>query len=475
MKALLVGNPRTVKGFNRMTKVPSLNLASLAANVNKDECEVKIADLVLHDRNPGVHLLKILESWKPDIVGFTAMSFQYRTALSLARLTRQNLPSALIIMGGYHVTADLDAILQSDDMQYIDYLVNGEGETTFRAFIHQCANGKKMDLVPGLSYLENGLPRHNPRAPLLDCAEIAIPDRDARIYKKGFHIMGMPGDVIETSRGCVYNCNFCSIRNMYGKSFRKFTNERILTDLEDAGLHGAKAIFITDDNITLDGKRYMALCEEIIRAKLDMKFCVQASVRGLKNTPGLIDAMARSGTIVVFLGIENASDDALQFMHKDDQLKSADTVQVVAELKKHNIIVVGGFIFGNPEDTKETLLQNFDYAKKIGIDLQLFNILTPHLGTEIRDELIQQGLVTNLTDYTKYNHYASNVKTNYLGSDELYRIRNMLDARFPVESGAIFRMFRMYPLFFTGLMFRMLKDEPRNWLNFVTGITRKFI
>ncbi len=169
MKALLVGNPRTVKGFNRMTKVPSLNLASLAANINQGECEVKIADLVVYDKNPNFHLAKILDSFKPDIVGFTAMSFQYQTALGLAQVTREHLPSATILMGGYHVTADLDNILLSQDMRYIDYLVIGEGERTFREFIHQFANGKMMDQVPGLSYLENGVPRHNPRATLLDC------------------------------------------------------------------------------------------------------------------------------------------------------------------------------------------------------------------------------------------------------------------------------------------------------------------
>jgi radical SAM superfamily enzyme YgiQ (UPF0313 family) len=160
-------------------------------------------------------------------------------------------------------------------------------------------------------------------------------------------------------------------------------------------------------------------------------------------------------------------------MHKSNQLKSSDTELVVKELKKHKIMVVGGFIFGHPDDTRKTLLENFDYAKKIGVDIQLFNILTPHLKTELRDELIKEGLITNMDDYSKYNHYASNVRTRHLSTDELFKIRNTLDARFPVESGAIFRLFRAYPLYFTGLMFKMLKQEPLNWLNFTTGFLRR--
>ncbi len=286
-------------------------------------------------------------------------------------------------------------------------------------------------------------------------------------------MLGKPGDAIETSRGCVYDCNFCSIRNMYGKSFRKFSIDRIMTDLEDAKRHGAKRIFITDDNITIDGKRYLELNQAIVDSKFNFMLAVQASVKGIKKTPGLVESMARAGTKFVFLGIENASDNALEFMHKSNQLKSSDTALVVKELKKHKIIVIGGFIFGQPEDTKETLLENFRYAKKIGIDMQLFNILTPHLKTELREELLKEGLITNIHDYSKYNHYASNVKTRHLSSEELFRIRNTLDARYPIESGAIFRLFRAYPIFFTGLMFKMLKKEPQNWFNFTTGFLKR--
>ena len=473
MRVLLIGNPRTVMGFNRLTKIPSLNLASLAANVDKGLAEIKIADLIVKDRNPQKHLLKELEEYKPDVVGFTAMSFQYQTALKLAKLTRNHSENIISVIGGYHVTADSENIIESGDMNYFDFLINGEGEVPFNELMKALNNGHDFSKVPGISYRKDGKSYHNSRPALLKPEELNIPDRNARIYKKGFHIMGMPSDVIETSRGCVFDCNFCSIRNMYGKSFRKYSIDRVLTDIENSKQWGAESIFIADDNITLDGRRYMKLCNEIEKAKFNMTFAVQASVSGFKKTPGLAEAVARSGTKIIFLGIENASDDALTFMHKSNQLKSSDTVEVVKELKKYGVLIVGGFIFGYPDDTRETMLNNFRYAKKIGVDIQLFNILTPHLKTELRDELIKEGLVINTEDYSKYNHYASNVRTNHLSSEELYKIRNMMDARYPVESGAILRLFRTYPIFFTKLMFRMMRREPENWINFVTGFLRR--
>jgi radical SAM superfamily enzyme YgiQ (UPF0313 family) len=473
MKVLLVGNPRTVKGFNRLTKIPSLNLASLAANVDEGLCEIKVADLVVKDRNPEKALLKVLRDFKPDVAGFTAMSFQYRKALELARLTRSFSADIITFMGGYHVTADKENILAGEEMNYIDFLIDGEGEIPFNELLKSFVNGKDFSRVPGIAYLKDGAPITTSRPDLISPAQLKIPKRSSRIFTKGFHIMGMPADVIETSRGCVYDCNFCSIRNMYGKSFRKFSLDRIMTDLEDAKRHGARSIFITDDNITLDGKRFLELSNEIVKARLNLTFAVQASVSGFKRTPGLAEAISRAGTKFVFLGIENASDCALEFMNKSNQLTSADTEKIVQELKKHNILIVGGFIFGYPDDNRQTLIENFEYAKKIGVDIQLFNILTPHLKTELREELVGKNLVTNIDDYSRYNHYASNVRTNHLSSEELFRIRNWLDARFPVESRAIFRLFRAYPLFFSKLMFKMLWDEPANWFNFTTGILKK--
>ncbi|MEZ5195609.1 MAG: radical SAM protein [Bacteroidales bacterium] len=473
MRVLLVGNPRTVMGFNRLTKIPSLNLASIAANVDDGLAEVKIADLVVKDHNPHKYLLRILKEFDPQIVGLTAMSFQYQMALSLAKVTKEYNKDITVIMGGYHVTADGENILKSEDRNFIDYLMEGEGEVPFNEFLKAYKNGSDFSKVPGLLYRDNGEVKRNERPVLLPPEQIKIPLRSARIYKKGFHMMGMPADVIETSRGCVFDCNFCSIRNMYGKSFRKYSIERIIDDLKDAKKHGAKGIFFVDDNITLDGKRYMKLCDAIIKADLNLTLAVQASVSGFKRTPGLAKAMADAGTKFVFLGIENASDEALEFMHKSNQLKSADTVEVVKELKENGILVVGGFIFGYPDDNRKTMLNNFIFAKKIGIDIQLFNILTPHLKTELRDELLKEGLVTNIDDYTKYNHYASNIRTRHLSSEEVFKIRNTYDARYPVESGAIFRLFRAYPGFFTKLMFWMLWREPQNWINFVTGFLRK--
>ena len=141
-------------------------------------------------------------------------------------------------------------------------------------------------------------------------------------------------------KATVFDCDFCSINNMYGKSFRTFEIDRVLDDIRDAQSHGAKALMVADDNITIAGKRYMELCDAIIDAKLNhLKYFVQASVQGLKKTPGLAAKMVKAGARWIFLGIENESEEALDFLVKSNQFKKSDTFDVIGELKEQGAMV----------------------------------------------------------------------------------------------------------------------------------------
>ena len=92
----------------------------------------------------------------------------------------------------------------------------------------------------------------------------ALPRRSARVLR-GYTFLGDSVDVVETSRGCTYDCSFCSIIEMRGRHFHTRDLDRVTADIADARAHGARAIFIVDDNVTLDIRRFEALCEAIIR------------------------------------------------------------------------------------------------------------------------------------------------------------------------------------------------------------------
>lgn len=472
MRILLVGSPKSVFGFDRVVRVPNLGLCSIAAQLDRRFCKVKIIDLILTEGKTIPYFTYLLRQYEPDLVGFSCMVFQYASSLELAKMTKQVNPDTKVVMGGYFPTACDEWILESEDSQYIDYIIRREGEIAFPKLIKTLLGNNNLDEVPNLSYRDNGSVIRNPNHALVDLNEIKPPDRKSRILKKGFYLGPYTGDVIETSRGCVFDCNYCSIREMYGKSFRTYSIDRILDDIRDAEKQGAESVLVTDDNITLDGKRYKEICEAITEAGLNrLYYAIQTSVRGIKQTPGLARAMGQAGTNVVFLGIENIITQNLNVLDKSNQFKESDARDVVLELREYGIVVIGGFILGNPDDNEETLWANFEFAKSTGVDVALFYILTPHPKTGIRQELIKQGLVTNLDDFSKYDGFQANVRTKYLSSEKLFALREELGWKYPIQSGSIKHMIKKWPLSFgLKLLFKELWKRPDDVLGYLKGL-----
>jgi len=243
MKVLLLSSPVIQRDFDRIARVPNLGLASIAGNVD-DLCTVHVADL--HSlKDPRGYVRKIVNGY--DLVGLTAMSFQYHESLNLARIAKES--GAETVFGGYHPTLAHQEIGQSEDSKLIDYIVRGEGEATFRELIQTIqakTEGSRKDSslkdVLGLSYHQEDQGRkmvHNPARHLMDVSQIEPPNRDSRLIRDGFTSFDIPIDSVETSRGCTQGCKFCSINLMYGKRFRRFSIERVIEDIRDAEAHGA--------------------------------------------------------------------------------------------------------------------------------------------------------------------------------------------------------------------------------------------
>ena len=145
--------------------------------------------------------------------------------------------------------------------------MRGEGEITFRELLRALETQRGYDHIAGLSYRTADGFRHNPARGVsgLEDGEIRPPRRDVRVLD-GYTLLGRRVDVIETSRGCTYDCSFCSIIAMRGRNFHTYSFERVLADIRDAREHGARTIFLVDDNITLNVHRFEALCHAIIEA-----------------------------------------------------------------------------------------------------------------------------------------------------------------------------------------------------------------
>jgi anaerobic magnesium-protoporphyrin IX monomethyl ester cyclase len=263
MNVLLLSMPDSFEHMPPVAiRMPNGALTSLAGNVDPQH-RVAVADLILVHRHVRETVTRLVRELDPEVVGLSIMTFQRRTAGRIIDLVRSLRPGVKIVVGGYDPSLAPEAYAELG----VDYLVRSEGEITFRELLRAIEQNSGVDQIGGLSYRDGNRWVHNLDRPphRLEDSEIRPPNRDARVLQ-GYTLLGRQVDVIETSRGCTYDCSFCSIIEMRGRNFHTYSFDRVLEDIRDAHDHGARTIFLVDDNITLNVRRFEALCEAIIAA-----------------------------------------------------------------------------------------------------------------------------------------------------------------------------------------------------------------
>ena len=343
MKILLMSMPDVAPVIMHESAfhMPNLGIASIGGNID-DGHEVYVVDLIRKRWGLRKHLERILTAIRPDLVGLSTMTWQYATCAKIMRLVRQLLPEARVAIGGYHATLMSEEIAASEDARYIDYMIRGEGEEVFRRLVNALDGRDRLADIPSLSFKNGDGFVHNPKGELLDLSRLKLPIRDQRRLTWGYHIMNRNVEVMETSRGCTRNCNFCSIRHMYGRSFRPFPMERILADIDDIYYkRKVRWIFVSDDNLVLDPERVIRLCDAIIaRNYRNLFFVVQADCVTMSRNEKMVARMARAGFKSIFLGMENASKKNLAAANKGDILDASK--KAVEICHRYGIMIVGG-------------------------------------------------------------------------------------------------------------------------------------
>jgi radical SAM superfamily enzyme YgiQ (UPF0313 family) len=427
MNVLLLSMPDSFEHMASITiRMPNGALSSLAGNLDPHH-RVAVADLILVQKAVRQSVVDLLAEHAPDVVGLSVMTFQRGTARKIIDLVRRHRPEALLVVGGYDPSLAPEAWTDVADV-----IVRGEGEVTFRELLRAREAGRSPRGIAGLWYREGSGFVRNPPRPVSGLAgnEIRLPHRGARVLS-GYTFLGDVVDVVETSRGCTFDCSFCSIIEMRGRNFHRFDFARVIADLRDAWARGARAVFIVDDNITLDVERFGGLCQAIVEAGLQkVTYMVQAMTSAIANAPGsLVPLMRRAGIRYVFLGIENVLEDDLAFLkasaknaeREHGQRVGNATVKACDRLHAEGIYVVGGLIVGNPGDSRESIETNLDFAARY-VDWPYIQHPTPYPATPMTRDLEARGLVLDRPVET-YDGTTAVVKTEHVEAEEVEFLR----------------------------------------------------
>src|SRR5215467_8150224 len=430
MNILLLSMPDSFEHMPTVAiRMPNGALTSLAGNVDAHHRDA-VADLILVQRRVRETIERLVREVEPDLVGLSVMTFQRHTALRIVELIRRLRPAARVVVGGYDASLAPDAYAESSSG--VDFIVRGEGELTFRELVRALERRADLAAVAGLSFRRGEGFTHNPDRPVsgLEDGEVRLPNRGARVLR-GYTMVGRQVDVVETSRGCTFDCSFCSIIEMRGRNFHTYNFDRVLADIRDARAHGARAIFLVDDNITLNVRRFEGLCRAIVAAGLnDLEYTVQAMTSAIANRgQTLAPLMRQAGFRYVFLGIENILEEDLEFLRAEAKNRRRGdgtsggnaSITAIEYLHSNKMYVVGGLIVGNPRDTRESIEANLDFVRRY-VDVPYIQHPTPYPRTPMTKTFRDQGLIIN-ERLEEYDGTTAVVRTEYLASDEIEFLR----------------------------------------------------
>ena len=370
------------------TYTPPLGILHVASFTRKFRHEVRVFDFQVPGRSVQAALAEVI-SWKPDVVGLSAMTSNCMNALKIAREVKRACPSISTVLGGAHISAV--PLPTMERFESIDYGVLGEGEVTFLELLLKIAERRSAADVEGIVW-RNGdgqVVLNESRPPLETLDELPPPAWD---LLEGFpdsypssilEAKRLPGTGIMTSRGCPFNCTFCDHR-VFGSRVRFFSVEYALEMMRHLKRdYGIRDLMILDDNFLLDRERLFEICDRMIAEKMDFSWYCMGHARSM--TDDKLAKIRDAGCWFIEMGIESGNDGILKRIRKGTT--KDDVRGAVGRAKRAGLKVKGNFIFGFPGETMETLEETMRFALDIKIDFFQQNFLTVWPGCQIADEL----------------------------------------------------------------------------------------
>jgi radical SAM superfamily enzyme YgiQ (UPF0313 family) len=351
-------------------------------------------------------LQTLIDDFNPQVAGITAVTMTFDYAIGVIGDIKRIDPDILTVMGGPHVSFCARETLMA--YPQLDVIGLGEGERTIVELVRTANNGRAWAGVKGIAY-RNGtdICFTEKRQPIAKLDNLPVPDR--RLLPLGrYRALGMPISMT-TSRGCPHKCIFCVGRKMVGARVRYRSAGKIVDELEYLNALNFHQINIADDLFTANKNHCNAVCDEIIKRGLQLKWTSFARVDTVSDA--VLAKMKAAGCSAVSFGIESANPQILKTIRKGITLKQVE--DAVDMCKRAAIIPFASFILGLPGETPETIKETMEFGnrlKKLGLSFG-FHLLAPFPGTEVREYSERYGIKILSDDWSQYHANRAIVET----------------------------------------------------------------
>ncbi len=396
MKILLINPPRENEIIGNNPKIiekergynPPLGVLYIAGYIEKHSSH-NVSVLDCQVKEVGYDSLESrIRSDSPDVVGVTAMTLTMIDVTKTISAVKRVNNKTKVVLGGPHVHLFPEETINLDN---VDFLVLGEGEISFKELLDDIEDIERLKNIPGLVFKANGEIVNTGIRPVIEELDnIPFPARHLTPYKKYTSLLAKGNIVttIFTSRGCPFKCSFCD-RPHLGKTFRSRSAVNVVDELEECVNMGIKEFLFYDDTFTVNKKRVIDICNEIVQRGLDIGWDIRARVDTMNEE--LLRHLKEAGCQGIHYGVEAGTEKILNVLNKGITIKK---VKEVFDLtRKYKLPILAYFMIGSPTETSEDINTTFTVIKELDPDYIHMTMLTPFPGTEIYRKALESGLI----------------------------------------------------------------------------------
>lgn len=366
---------------------------------------------------------------KPDIVGISSIfTSVFPVARELAKRLKAENENIRIVLGGNHPSIVPLDVLRDD---FIDYLILGEGEYSFIELVKKIESGHADDLsgIAGVGYRgRDGKVIINQPELIKNLDELLFPDFSLLPMEKYFGISAEGRTVkMITSRGCTFNCCFCSVPKSSQRRFRARSPENVISEIDSlVRLYGIEGIMFEDDNMTLNIKRAKRIFELIIDRGYGLKLYAR-NFRADRFDRELATLMKRAGFDTIWITPESGNKRVLETLI-DKKFKLEDVDKSVVLLREAGLDVAAAFVIGIPGETMSEIEDTINYARKLkgmGVKEFWFSIAQPIVGTRLYEDAQIGGLIKDVDPF-RFSYLEGSLDTEHFKASEITEIRESM-------------------------------------------------
>ncbi|MCK4535678.1 MAG: cobalamin-dependent protein [Desulfuromonadales bacterium] len=396
---------------------PNLGFIYLAGELRAAGFEVVIYDAMsLWEDYPQIEARIIKE--RPDIVATTAFTATINDAIRILDLAKNIDPQITTLLGGIHPTFCYEDILQQSH-EVVDFCILGEGERTAPELLETLVAGADLRRVVGIAYWQDGHVVTTGPRPLIENLDSLRPAWDLVNWNDYplYFIEDTKVALVNSSRGCIHECSFCSQHKFWNGTYREREPEPFVAEIAHLNLeYGVNAFFVADEYPTYSRERWEKILDLLIEMDLDIHLLMETCVGDILRDRDIMWKYRKAGILFIYMGVEATNEKRLADFKKE--IKFAESKEAIRLVKEAGMISESSVILGMPDETKESIQETFELAQEYDSDFMHFLMIAPWPYADLYKELepyIEEK------DFSKYNLVEPIIGPRAMSRDEIFK------------------------------------------------------